>query len=420
MPRRSRWEALDGARGLLVGSVVLYHASRLVLTRHGGDWGDVAPMWWPLAVGRLGVDGFFVLAGFLIVGSWDQCRARAETGGAAIRAYAARRCWRILPPYLAMLAVVVPLAAPQLLRPSHLGDLVRLVSLQQYLDAALPAEVNLPIWSLTTEVHFYVVAPLVALAIARLGGWRVWVPAAALAVWWSQATLRGDLASGLLPGRLDQFVIGAAAGALVLRWERGERPRLATALARPRVEVPLVIALLAVGVFQGATFGSGTSTALTAFVHPVAGLLLAGLLVRIVCGSPLKTLAHPLLRWLGTISFSLYLWHYPILDRGFGALGLRSPLQPRIAVLAGAIVLVILAVALAAIAHHAVELPSLRWKAALDTRRERRSTVSETELRLEDVQEVALAEHDEARGPRRSSAGDRVALLERPQGSAVD
>jgi peptidoglycan/LPS O-acetylase OafA/YrhL len=164
MPTGRARSELEGLRGVAVSAVVGFHALRLVLARQGGDWGDVSPIWWWAGTGRLAVDAFFVLAGFLVVASWRSCRARATSTWAAAAEYARRRGWRILPPYLVMLAVVAPLAAP------GWPDLLRLVTLQQYLDPQLPAEVNVPIWSLTTEVHFYLVAPVVAWLLTRLGG----------------------------------------------------------------------------------------------------------------------------------------------------------------------------------------------------------------------------------------------------------
>src|SRR5688572_1362612 len=99
MSEGRRRPELQGVRGLAVAAVVGFHALRLVLARDGGDWGDVSPLWWWAGTGRLAVDAFFVLAGFLVVASWRACRARAQSTGAAVTEYARRRGWRILPPY---------------------------------------------------------------------------------------------------------------------------------------------------------------------------------------------------------------------------------------------------------------------------------------------------------------------------------
>ncbi len=415
MSAAARRPVLQGARGVVVAAIVAYHALRLVLTRHGGDWGDISPVWWWVGTARLGVDVFFVLAGFLVVGSWESCRERAATAGAALRDYAGRRCWRILPPYLVMLAVLVPLVAPHLLRSPHgWSDLVRLVTLQQYLDPGLTADVNVPIWSLTTEAHFYVVAPVAAWLLRRLGPWPLLVPAAGLAVWWAQTDVRGDLAASLLPGRLDQFLLGAAAGTVIARWEAGDRPWLARRLTDRWALGLLLGGLLGVGTYHGATYQTGAGGVLPAAVHPLAGLLIAGLLVRLVCGAPVRACAHRGAMWLGGISFSLYLWHYPILEHGLARVGDQQS-TGLVALLA--VALIGLSVAVAALAQALVERPAARRKAAATGAA---LAVLEPELRLEDLQEVPLTEGGQAGRPVGRGAGDAVPLLELPQVSTID
>ena len=92
-------------------------------------------------------------------------------------------------------------------------------------------------------------------------------------------------------------------------------------------------------------------------MHPAAGLVIAGLVVRITCGAPVRACEHPLPVWLGGISFSLYLWHYPILDRGLAQLDRRLPTG-----LVGlvALSLVLVAVAASVVLHRVVEVPAAR------------------------------------------------------------
>lgn len=352
---------LQGARGIVVVAVVAFHAVRLVLGRHGAEWGDLEARWWPMGTARFGVDAFFVLAGFLVVSSWRGCRGRARTRWAAATDFGARRAWRVLPPYLVMLAVLIPLTAPQLLTSaSHRGDLLRLLTMQQYLDPLLPAEVNVPIWSLTTEVHFYLVAPLVAVLVTRFGGWRVAVPAVVLGIWWVQAPWRGELAPSLLPGRLHEFVLGAAAGALISRWDAGEDVRLVRLLTQPRVLPALTAALLLVGTAHGATHLSGDDGVLPDLVHPLAAVLLAAILVRITCGERVGMLHNPALVWLGGLSYSLYLWHYPLLDRGIEWATPHARSGP--AILAVTLLLCAAGLGVAHLSELWVERPAAEWK----------------------------------------------------------
>jgi peptidoglycan/LPS O-acetylase OafA/YrhL len=409
---------LEGARGIVVAAVVGFHALRLVLERRGGDWGDVDPMWWWAGTGRLGVDAFFVLAGYLVVGSWHSCRRHTASLAASVGEFARRRTWRILPPYLVMLAIVVPLAAPELLSASHGWDLLRLVTVQQYLDPDLPGQVNLPIWSLTTEVHFYVVVPLVAWLVWRVGGWPTYLASAGLAVWWITTTWRGELPASLLPGRLDQFVIGAAAAGLLAKAAAGRRSRLLAALTHRAALPVLVTAMLALGLYHGATFQRADDGLLPQIVHPMATVVLGGLLVRLVAGPAVPLLVRPWLVTLGSFSFSLYLWHYPVLRRGQQLLGADHGVTVQST--AAMLLLVALSVGLAVLTHHLVELPAERARARRVRRVRVRSAVVQAELRLQDLQEVAGPEGDEAGGPARRGAHDGVVLTQLAQVAPVD
>ena len=126
------------------------------------------------------------------------------------------------------------------------------------------------------------------------------LPAAALAVWWAHTDLRGDLSAGLLPGRLDQFVVGAAAGALiVVVAARASAPGSSMPSPRRAALPALLVALVAVGTYHGATWRSGDDGILPLLVHPVAGWLLAGVLVRLTCGPTPRLLVHPVAHLAG-------------------------------------------------------------------------------------------------------------------------
>jgi peptidoglycan/LPS O-acetylase OafA/YrhL len=421
MRDRSHSAVLEGARGVAVAGIVCYHAVRLLMSRHGDNWGDISPLWWWMGTFRFGVDAFFVLAGYLIVGSWRSCRARATSSFAAVRQFLARRAWRLLPPYLAMLAVTIPILNPGLLRPEGWRDLLRFLTLQQYLDVHLPATVNVPTWSLTTEVHFYLAVPLLAWLVHRLGGWRSWVLAVAVGAWWVEGTARGDLAASLLPGRLDDFVLGVAAAGLMAEVAAGHASRWVRVLTS-RAALPLLgLALLAVGTYHGATYQRDVDGLLPHLVHPVSALLLGGLLLRLVAGAPVAVLERAGLVWLGGVSFSLYLWHYPILEQGLRLTGaLRAP-APQSALTA--LVLVGLALLVALASQRLVEAPAERRRSRSRPRPQAPVLVPlpvvEPELGLQHVQEVAGTEGHQPGRPRRRGADDGVALPQLAQVAAV-
>src|SRR5688500_6019076 len=109
-----RGRLLDAARGMAVLWVIAYHAYDMLIVNTRPE-GEIGAGWWLVAAGSLAVDLFFVLSGFLLVGSWQASRDRTSSMWAAAVDYGRKRALRILPAYWLSLLVFVPLAAPHLL-----------------------------------------------------------------------------------------------------------------------------------------------------------------------------------------------------------------------------------------------------------------------------------------------------------------
>ena len=316
----SRWPALDGVRGLAVLCVVLYHAVRLVVLGSHSSGGDAGPLWWPASTARFALDAFFVLSGFLVIGSWTALRSRHGRTWPAAREYATRRAARILPAYWLSLIVLVPLLAPHLLAAP--GKLGLLVSVQQYLLPGLPSEVNVVYWSLTTEVHFYVVAPFLALLLGRFAGWKVVAAFVVVTLAWRH-WLPGGLPPSLVVGRLEQFAVGGAAANLVRARERGEPSALVAALGRRGIGALLAVTLLVLGVFQGFVLDGLAHPLASHLLHPVVAIVMAAAFVRILTADRSSFLEHPGLRLAGIVSYGVYLFHWPVLELGLRAAGIE-------------------------------------------------------------------------------------------------
>ena len=309
LARPTRWPVLDGFRGLAVLTVVAYHAVKIVLESQDLVHPDpTAVVLWPLGIGKFSVDAFFVLSGFLIVTAWDR---RPRVGH-----FALRRVKRLWPAYLVAVVVLVPLVAPEVLWSGR--DLLALATLQGYLIPGLVDRVDVPMWSLTTEVHFYLLVPVLApLLHRRFGRWALLGAAIWVSVWWwGTAHLAFDMDGSLLPGRLPQFLLGALVGICVR--EVGPSCR-AWRIARSRpLALAAAAALVALGCYLGA---NGTyhrwDVGFDRGIETMSGLLLAFLLFHVVVreeeGEARAALARPPLRVAGLVSYSLYLWHYPIL-----------------------------------------------------------------------------------------------------------
>lgn len=377
MPRDpTRRPALDGLRGLAAVAIVVHHAWQF--SGH-----PVAPLgiWWNGLA--LGVPLFFCLSGFLVYAPWARAAIDRTARVPELGRFYALRAARILPLYWLTLGVAVLLLhGTGHWRSLEGWRLLQLVVLAQNLSPETAGMVNPPAWSLAVEVAFYALVPLIGLlalrllrgwgpgvtgtaaspeprgpgAPTRLGGRRrpdagraahvlllVGLTGASLA--WSArsaAPVPTPAVRTVLPDVLGLFCVGMAARVLV---EGREVPRW---VAR---------ALLAAGAALVWAHGSGTLGA------PLAGLLgdlpaaVGFAAICVACaapGAPRPLGCRPLAA-LGTWSFGIYLWHYPLL------MGLQvRGLLPYEEVWATSAVVGALAVLLAAISHRLVEQPLLR------------------------------------------------------------
>jgi peptidoglycan/LPS O-acetylase OafA/YrhL len=308
--RPTHWDALDGLRGVAVLMVVCWHVFRFSVARNMSTHA-VPPVFWPLGSLRLGVDLFFVLSGLLIIRSWRLAREHQPSRLRALGHFWSRRARRILPAYWVMLAILIPFASVNIVgRPNRI---LAFVTLNQYVKFWLPDRVNTVTWSLTTEWHFYILVPVIAWVMLRFGRWPTLAACYGLSLWW-WFHLPFKLPSSFVFGRLDQFVLGAIVGELV--FEQRDHP-IVRAL-RGRLVLPAaVLGFVALGSYHGSSLGMGTDRTFDAFLHPLIGVCIAVALVHVLSrpdAAPVLTDSR--LRWFGTISFGLYLWHYPILDHG--------------------------------------------------------------------------------------------------------
>jgi len=286
---------IDGLRGISVAAVVLYHA---------------VPAAFP--GGFVGVDVFFVISGYLIT-----CLILEEIGhdGFSIAAFYNRRIRRIFPAF-AFLMLCTSAAAYALFLPAELkaygADLasaalfalnVTLYATMNYFSA--PAELNplLHLWSLSVEEQFYVVFPFVVLWGVRHRK-LAWLLVGLIAVSFvaSLVMLSRDpnAAFYLLPLRAWELGIGALVAAVA-----------PGATVRTR--------------FNEAACGAGLLAILGTILFLPANSRVPGYPALLVCvGAAAIThaggqsaiasrlLASRPLVFTGLISYSLYLWHWPL------------------------------------------------------------------------------------------------------------
>lgn len=345
---------IQSLRALAVGLVVAAHARV--------PW---------LAGGFVGVDVFFVLSGYLISGLILRDVELNGRFGAA--SFYARRLKRLLP---ALLLVIVTAGAVGSIATSPqqqisdaaagqaaavwLSNFYYATRSVDYFASSAQGILFLHTWSLSVEEQFYLVWPWILLFCYGYWAWQGAPRSrrrllAGLAVVGGLSLLLGlvwakdDLASGfyLMPGRAWQFALGALTLLLQHRLESGRCAGLEALRGRSLIN-STGIALIAVA---AVTYGEHLR-------YPGAWALLPCLgTVLVLLDAPAKRpetmlswllLEQRQLRFVGDISYSLYLWHWPVLLLGTRIFGATPTVRAA---------LVALAVALAAATYRFVENP---------------------------------------------------------------
>ncbi|MBT2501543.1 acyltransferase family protein [Curtobacterium sp. ISL-83] len=346
---------IQAVRAVAIASVVLYH-----LFPHA------------LSGGFVGVDVFFVISGFLIT---SHIAKPLAVGGFSFGAFYARRAWRLLPASLLVLATTVLLTAlfvPRTLW-KDFGDQIVASALYvenwalagnavDYSALASDASIVQHFWSLSTEEQFYAVWPLVLWLGARLRygrrrrNGRSLDPALAVALGvvfvlslTNSIWLTGSPAAYFITTtRAWEF---AAGGLLWLLMRRVSLPDAVAAVVSWTGLALIVVTLL--------TFDASTPFPSATALLPVTGtaLMIAGGMPRVPWG-PAAVFRLRWVQWLGDVSYSLYLWHWPLLIVMPFVIGLRvgaeTPLWAKLLVL-------LISLGLAHLTRRLVEVPLIAF-----------------------------------------------------------
>ena len=380
----------DFIRAAACLTVLFHHLSqRMSWNSHLGfmEWFRVfAP------VGTFGVAMFFVLSGFLLARPFWVALDKAQPMP-SIGTYALRRAARILPGF--WLALTVTFILSFTLFGARLdGELVLRYLSGFFLVAdwhwvtLFPVEINGPLWSISFEVTSYVLLPLLlaGLFLARPGvsGWRLralWLVAIGLALvaHWMFVTyypidnVRRGWDYGLIGGAkwwmprfnpfgfFSMFAIGALAAGVQVRWT-GRRSWMFDLLSIAGIVWAVVIVrMVLVARNDESTYGLLGVPYSFPWFHLCIGLVLAATPSSVLVG---RVLDNPVTRYLATISFGIYVWHYVVLElvRKYWAPDIDhgQMAEPVKFVIVGGIITLI-SIAVAHFAFHAIENPVIRW-----------------------------------------------------------
>jgi peptidoglycan/LPS O-acetylase OafA/YrhL len=300
---------VQALRALAVAAVVLYHL-----------WPDVVPG------GFVGVDVFFVISGFLITGQLHEEIVR--TGHVSFTQFWARRIRRLLPAaflVLAVSAVLLVTLMPRLTWAENLSEIRAAAAYGEnwllgahsvdYLGAENSPSLVQHYWSLSVEEQFYVIWPVLLVLAAWLGhrfrrrgaiaGVLVLAGAASLVISLIWTAAMPAYAFFATPTRCWEFTVGGLIAVVRVPLP----PRLVTGLRSSTTWAGL--GLVVVSAF---TISARDAYPGTAALAPVTGaaFVIAG---QAAPGrwSPARLLATRPLQWLGDTSYSVYLWHWPLI-----------------------------------------------------------------------------------------------------------
>ena len=297
---------IDGLRAVAVLAVIVFHLGM------------------PVRGGFVGVDVFFTISGFLI---GSIIIRQVQAGTFTYAAFYRRRVRRILPALLIMLTVT-SFAAYRYLLPSELADFGRsLVAANLsvsnfyfwqhsgYFEAPALSKPLLHTWSLGIEEQFYIFLPPLLVSIKKWFPIRVMmalagVLAASLIISSTAVHRYPSFAFYLLPSRAWELILGTIIAL-------DEFPRIPTKFLRHLASVAgLTLILLACVLFRSTTPFPGLAALVPCL--GTALVILAGREQASVVGRLLSL--RPVV-FVGRISYSLYLWHWPVIV--FCGLGMK-------------------------------------------------------------------------------------------------
>ena len=345
---------LDGLRGLAAIFVVSAHMvmfSRALPSGHHDLFRQALE-----CLGRVGLDVFFVISGFIITKLlWQEWR---ETSAVSLRAFYLRRAFRILPPFIVYFLVILALSAGAVIivRPSAFV-------LSALFLTNLAASVSNPnggwfvghTWSLSVEEQFYICFPVVVCLWARF---RLLPTILVLGFVFGLSEISDGLeritSISLGTGGLRHFRY-ICVGVAFARFE-GVAPGWLAGSSRPTA-LGIWLAVIGLRMLDLATAG----VPFHAVIHFVCGsieplALVAGVIWFVRNPARCEPLRWGGLQWLGACSYSIYLWQQLFTGRPefYGAGWLwplaQSPVLAWVAILA-----------CAALSHYFVELPCIQF-----------------------------------------------------------
>ncbi len=295
---------LDGWRAIAILGVMASHAGHSYSAAFGRE-----SFFDRIAAGTHGVNLFFAISGLLITSrlleEWD------TTGRVSLRNFYVRRAFRILPPALLYLSCVALLGAIGLLPVVREELVAATLFFRNYLPVILGPNgagfFSSHYWSLGVEEHFYLLWPALLLLAGRKRALPVAITIAVLVAAWRHVEAWREimLYNAIQPTyfarsdtRIDSIMCGVVA---------------ALALSRPEVRafieryLTTLVYLAFVALYFVIVHRFGTRP--TLWEASIVPVLIVGTVLR-PSSAFARVLESPVMRWIGRLSYSLYLWEF--------------------------------------------------------------------------------------------------------------
>lgn len=335
---------LDGWRAVAILAVIVDHV-------FGYEFRSYPALFSATRTGPNGVSLFFAISGFLICSRLLE--EYAAMGRISLSGFYIRRASRILPPAMAYLIVIAVLALAGIILVSPMEWVSSGLFFRNYLPPPSTGTgwggYTIHYWSLAVEEHFYLIWPItLALAGPKRARWVAAGLAIAVASWRSwdfhhllfEKHFPGILFASRTDTRLDGLLMGCLAALFLAeaRWRA-----LFLRIVRPWVWAFCAAGYLAIQ---------------AVFRRHYYTILESALLALLVTATVLrpntrigKLLELPWVRWIGRLSYSLYLWQQLFLVPGANPPWVRLQSFP---------VNLLLLVAISALSYRFVERPLIR------------------------------------------------------------
>jgi peptidoglycan/LPS O-acetylase OafA/YrhL len=419
--------SLDGVRGMAFMIVLLLHVSLMTMALNLWQQSTNPFLSAFLMPGFSGVTHFFVLSGFLLFLPYTQAFLLQKSWPSA-KIFYMRRVLRIFPAYFFSLFILVVFSKPTLLQPHNWKTLLPFLTFtMSYGNSYI---VNGPYWTLATEFQYYLVLPLITLAIYGLTRLvrperRFWIVVGSLGVMilWGLGTRRWGESFVVHPHALmnkvlfviygdngkffEDFAVGMLLATCYTAVQNS--PRREQHVRRLQRLAPWLLTLgvllyafasmrnyaqawhyswsFAPNVFQAYPWTTEFTFALS-YGCAVCAVLFnrpGGLLRRFCEWTPL--------RWIGLISYSLYIWHEPLLQAIQNNIGPSlMHLNSALAIPLSAVLVFGVAVVFCFFSYRLIELPGMKLSERLRQQMLLKRALSKTNQEDQPVKKAEMVE----------------------------